>query len=456
MTNSTIQEFKNLLFQKASQYGFSDCEIYYSTDKELQISIFKADLEQFENSTSGGVSFRGLFNDKMGYAYSEKIDVSIIDTLLENAKQNAKIISDDEKEEIFGGSESYSKPKTFFDEIDKIEVDTMIAKGLEIEKYILEYDPKIIACNDCALIKSSSQMFLSNSKGLDLSTQKNYFIVYASCLAKKDPNNQEDQNIKNDHEIKIFFDVNDLNTKEFAETVATKTLSYLDASSIKSQDYNIVFSGDAFSSLLSCFVSNFFAENVQKGFSLLKGKLNTQIASDKITILDEPLLEKTVRCTGFDSEGVACFNKEVVRNGELKTYLYNLKSAKKDGVSSTGNGFKAGYKGKVSTASANFYIKNGEISLDDLFKQVGDGVFLTELSGLHSGVNHISGDFSLLTKGFVIKDGKKGAPVEQITISGNFFDVFKNIQEVSSDLKFKMSGVSSPSVFAGKLTVSGE
>ena len=140
----------------------------------------------------------------------------------------------------------------------------------------------------------------------------------------------------------------------------------------------------------------------------------------------------------------------------LKTYLYNLKTAKKDGVKSTGNGFKSGYKGKIGISPTNFYIKNGNKPLDNLFENVKDGVYITEMSGLHAGVNNISGDFSVLASGYLIENGKKSKAVEQITIAGNFYNMMLNVKDIANDLKFALNGIGSPSIFVGELSVSGE
>ncbi|MDE6357898.1 MAG: TldD/PmbA family protein, partial [Eubacteriales bacterium] len=173
-------------------------------------------------------------------------------------------------------------------------------------------------------------------------------------------------------------------------------------------------------------------------------------------VLDNPLIEKGYGSTSFDSEGVACFNKSVVEKGILKTYLYNLKSAKKDGVKSTGNGFKGGFKGSIGTNVTNFYIENGKTDFNEMIKNVSNGIFIKELSGLHAGVNGISGDFSLLAEGFLIENGKITTPVEQITIAGNYFEMMKNIKDLANDLKFSTSGVGSPSIFVGELDIAGE
>lgn len=445
-----IKNFKEKLFNTAKEEGFSEYEIYYSNGKSLKVSVFKGELEKFDNAKSGGVSFRGVYNGKMGYSYSEKIDESVIPFLIKYAKENAEIINEDEKEEIYAGDSKYEEIKTYYEDIEKIEVDELINKCLEMEKAVFSYSDKISGCNYCSVAKSSGETYIANSKGLELSKKGNYILAYTNALAK------DGEEIKSGMEIFAGFDINEFDPKKIGENASKKAIANLGAKSVKSSKYNIVFENECFTELFSCFIDSFFAENVQKGFSLLKGKLNQQISSDLITILENPLMEKGYGSTSFDSEGVACFNKSVVEKGILKTYLYNLKSAKKDGVKSTGNGFKGGFKGSIGTNVTNFYIKNGKTDFNEMIKNVSNGIFIKELSGLHAGVNGISGDFSLLAEGFLIENGKITTPVEQITIAGNYFEMMKNIKDLANDLKFSTSGVGSPSIFVGELDIAGE
>lgn len=445
-----LKDFKEKLFDKAIASGFSECEIYYSSEKKLSVQVLKGEMDKFQNATSGGVSFRGLIDGKMAYSYSEKIDETVIDTLIQYAKENAEILSDDEADELFAGSENYSEVGMFFEELCDVGADFLTEKGLELEKNMIDYDERISPCYGCNLGNVLSSQEIYNTKGLALKENRNFMYIVANAMAK------DGDEIKSEHQVKLLFDVNDLDVKKLAEKTALKNLECLGAKSVSSAEYDIVFSNECFSDLLSCFASNFYAENVHLGLSLLKNKIGENISSDKITIVDEPLMKKGVSSCSFDSEGVACFDKTIVENGVLKTYLYNLKYAKKDGVKSTGNGFKAGFKGRVATSYTNFYIKNGSKTLEDLFNTVQDGLYITDLSGLHSGVNSISGDFSLIASGFLVKDGKKTTPVNQITVSGNFFKLLKDIEEIANDLDFQMNGVGSPSIFAGKLPVAGE
>ncbi|HBS02609.1 MAG TPA: TldD/PmbA family protein, partial [Firmicutes bacterium] len=115
----------------------------------------------------------------------------------------------------------------------------------------------------------------------------------------------------------------------------------------------------------------------------------------------------------FDGEGVACTNKDVIKNGKLMTYFYNRETAKKDGVETTGNAFWGG--GKIGTAFGNVFVKPGKKSFDELISDIKEGVYITDVAGLQTGMNANSGDFSCQAEGFLIKDGKLDKPLNLIT-----------------------------------------
>ena len=152
----------------------------------------------------------------------------------------------------------------------------------------------------------------------------------------------------------------------------------------------------------------------------------------------------------FDREGAATKTKHIIENGVLKTLLHNRKTAKKAGCQTTGNAAGAG-----QVAPTNLFFKPGSLTQEELLANLGDGLYLTEVSGLHAGANPISGDFSLLSRGYEIKGGKISRAVEEFTVAGNFYQLLKDITDVGGDLLFETSPIGSPSVLVKSLSVAG-
>ena len=227
------------------------------------------------------------------------------------------------------------------------------------------------------------------------------------------------------------------------------------ASTIPSGKYPVVLEKHAASALLRGFFSLFSGESAQKGLSLLAGKEGEVIAAPCVSIVDDPLLEANPR--PFDDEGVPSVCTEVVKDGVLKTLLHNLKTAAKAGCASTSNGGRGSAASPVGVAPSNFMIVPSETSYESLLEHMGEGLIIRDVSGLHAGLDPISGDFSLLAGGWLQKDGKL-QPVEQITVAGNFFTLLKEVEEVGADLWLGIpqgSVVASPSLRIRGLMVSG-
>lgn len=444
-----IKDFKNILFAKAKDEGFSEYEIYYSERKSFSVNIYKEQIEKYQNSETSGFGFRGIYNGKMGYYYSETVDESIIPEVISTAKINAKLLENDEKEFIYEGSSKYPDLDLYNTNLNKLTANDKIDLALKMEKAAYTYDKRITAVNTSLINTGDSSVYIANSKGMELSDKQNYAVAYIGIMA------QENNSIKESGEIWIGNDISSFNPIELANTAGKKVINSLCGTSVKSNTYKTIIKNEVVADMLQVFSSAFLADNVQKGFSLLSGKLGEKVYSSKITICDYPLLDNGYATTPFDSEGVASYNKNVVENGILKTYLYNLKTANKDGVQSTGNGFKSSFRGTVGVSTTNFFIQNGITEIEDLLSDINNGLLITDVAGLHSGANSISGDFSLAAEGFLIENGKITAPVEQITIAGNFYNLLSDVKDIGNDLKFNSSAIGSPSLAFDSIQVAG-
>jgi len=449
----TFQEFKQELFAKAKEKGFTDYEVLFLGSDGFSVRVFEGEITEYKSTANQGVGFRGTYGGKMGYASSEKMDASIIDPMLENAAANAQIIEDEEIEKLYPGDESYPEVNAYSPTLCEVSAADKIKWALEMEAYAKSLDPRVKMADFCTIGNQESEMAMANSYGLDLSQKRN--MASAVIFARVEENGV----MKSSMEYWTGRDFSELDYKALAKKAVDDALSNLGAKSIPTGEYTIAFDNTTARNLFSVFSGIFMAENAQKGFSLLnKDKVGTQIAAPLVTLRDDGVCDLSLGSMAFDAEGVATKQKAIIENGELKTLLYNLKSAAKDGVKSTGNASKAGLGGAIGTSCTNYYLVPSETSFDDMIADVKEGVIITGMAGLHSGINPVSGDFSVSADGFLIEDGKKSKPVEMITIAGNFYEVLKNITAVGSDLHFHsmgQGGMGMPSILVEGIRVSG-
>ncbi|MBE6062290.1 MAG: TldD/PmbA family protein [Clostridium butyricum] len=445
-----INLFKKELFEEAKKNGFDDCEIYYSSVESLSINVYEGEVEKYKLNNSFGLSFRGMINGKMGYSYTEILDEDAIKTLINNAKGGALSIENEDVQFIYAGDEKYVNIDCYHKELDNIKPDQLIKLAIEMESQCKKQCDKVVNFSGCGIGYGKSEYGIINSKGLNLTNKRNHLTAYVVPIIEQNGEKYDGMGYvvaKNMDEVK---------PKELAKMGLDEALSRVGGRSIPAGKYKVIINNEAMVSLLGTFDSIFDSNQAQKGLSLLKGKEGEVIASKVVTLIDDPHLKDGLGSTAFDDEGVATYKKEIISSGKLNTLFYNLKTAHKAGVKSTGNGFKNSYASPVNISETNFYIKPGNKSFDDLCKSVRNGVIVTEFAGLHSGASAVTGDFSLAAKGFMIEDGKKTFPVEQITVAGNFFTLLKDIEEVGSDIKFPMSSIGSPSLIVKELSVAGK
>lgn len=439
--------FIDKLFEKASLKGIDEFEIYFLSNLNTSIKIYQGKIENFSNNQNQGISFRGMVDGKMGYSYSESMEDEDIDFLINEVIENASCIESLDKQFIYGEKTNYTDTITYSSAIENLDTDLVKDFLIKMEEYALSIDERVKKVNFCSFAMGSGEKIIKNSKGLELHSKENICYTYISVIA------EENGIVKTGSHFQLGRDFSKFDYKELSEVAVKRALKKFGTITLTEVPKTCVIENLAFSSLLGAMSNIFSAEAVQKNISKLKGKLNESVASSIVTLVDDPFLKDGLANSSFDDEGVPTSYKEIIQDGVLKTYLYNLKTAYKDGVSSTGNGVKGSYKGTVGISSFNLYIKPSSKSFDKMIENIKEGIFITDFAGLHSGLNTISGDFSLAGEGFYIKDGKIDKPLNQITISGNFFGLLKNIKDIASDIKFSFSSVGSPSIMVEGLKV---
>lgn len=437
-----------VLIEKAKQAGIETIEVYIQKSEKESINVYGQKVDAFTIAQSGGIAVRGLYNGKLGYCFLEEDSDENIDLCIEMIQSNAKAIESEDIVMIYEGSKEYpvleSTPLKVYTTSDKIHF------LKEIEAKLQKADKRIVQVMQTEMETQKVETRIVNSLGMDITKHEEYCVFYSALLASEDKDN------KSAYEIEVTHDLESVDVNQYVNKLTEKVVSKLNAKQVKTDKYKVILKNEAMCSLLGSLVGLFNGENVYKGISLFKDKLNQQVFDKKITIVDNPLKKDGLSSTPFDDEGVASITKTIVEKGTLKMFLHNQKSASMMNTVSTGNGFKSGYASSVGIRPTNFYIQAGECSFDDLLKQMNDGLIVDELNGLHAGLNPISTDFSLQASGFVVENGRIVRPVNLITVAGNFIEMMKEVEGVGNDTYDSLSGIGSPSLLFNSLSISGE
>ncbi len=447
-------EFKEQVMAAAAAKGLTEYELYAEEKENTTARALNHEISAFTSSNVTGACFRCVCEEKIGYASTELYTVSEAERLVAEAMENARILETQ-------GAAFVHEPGDSYAEVEPVPMTEPTAAqlkelALEIVEAAYAADSRIVDGSQSNAGFSRSTISLCNSKGLDLSYSSAYTMALSTPIAK-------------DGEEKFngfYSKAGDYATLE-AQAIASKgvedAVSQIGADSVPTGTYDVMFSNHVAAMLLGVYVNIFSGDAAQKGMSLLGGKEGEMVAAPCVTLTDDPLCEESLVRTPFDSEGVATYRKDVVKEGRLETLLYNLPAAHKAGVSSTGNGVKAGYAAPVNILPYNFYLrKGGGGTTEEMFEHLGSGVYVTEINGTHAGANPVTGDFSLSSAGFLIEDGKKLRPVKNITVSGNFYQLLKDVALVGDDWELRppmRGGVTSyggPSFIVKGMSVGGK
>ena len=433
-------------FDYAKEIGFSDVEFKVQTSNKLSISVFQKKVENYSVSENETIYIRGIYDGNMVSGSSE--NPNNICKILDEMAVNAKLIDEKKEQEIFAGSEKYKTFKTSSDKLANVSTADKIALCLNIEEKIYAYDERIAPGAEVEYQEVESAMKIVNSKGLKLSYKVNYGFIVASVVAKSATDT------RTAYKFKIIQDLDSLNVDEVVKQACDDAINALDGTQCESKKYKVLLAPNVFASFANVLLSSVSGEAVNKGKSMLKDKLNQQVASSKLTIVENPhSKEHPYFYRAFDDEGVATMKKAIVEKGVLKTFLYNIEEAKQAKVESTGNG----YGGSVIGVSTSFVqVKPGKKTKEEVCKKIKDGIQITSVQGLHSGMNPLSGDFSLQASGYRIENGEITTPVNLITIAGNIFKMFNDIVDLANDEYVTPGGMSSVSVYVKSLAISGK
>ena len=434
-------------FALAKEEGIEAADLTSNESNSLSVSVYHGEVDSLTNNSSYELVARGIYKGKMGSISVDNVDKKSPEFLVKEIKRGASLIENEDPVFIFKGSEKYHK-KNVSKNVDFAEnVQEKVRILLEIEKKLLAYDKRINEVVTVGFESDSHSYKKTNSYGLKLSQKKNSYAYFSEVTAK------DGEEIRTGFSVFASLDENEFSIDEFVEKVAKDALQKLGSTQCASKKYPVVFNPECVANLVSFLISSLDAEEVQKHTSLLEGKLNQQVLSKKFTVIENPL-EKNLFFRYFDDEGVATNKKYLIKKGVISTYLYTLQTAAKDGVQPTGNGFGAS-KAKANVGYVE--VKGGKKTEDEMLSTINEGVYITELSGLHSGMNAQSGNFSLQCAGFMIRDGKKAEPLALITVAGNLLNVFENIKCVANNNKLVISNqMSCPSIYVGKLPISGK
>lgn len=406
--------------KKAIENNCDAYEIYIDESKSIQLDSRKEELNFAKEEIDRGVGIRVIKDNKIGFAFTSNMD-KIAETAKHSIENNKLNKTDEnyafaEVEEIPSVKKVYDKKFNELDLDESIEflkntIDTTIDQGCDI--------------TGSGFSASEGKSLILNSNGVSIEDEGTGFSIGLSVNIQKDGKIATAYNSQSSR----FFD---LDGEKLAIEVCNLAKSSLDTKPIETNNYDVVLDYYAATGLLQTFMNAFNGENVMRGRSILKDKINFQIANPNLSIIDNPLLEKGMYTSKCDGEGIVSQKTDLIKDGILNSFIYDIYTANKSGVKTTSNGLRGSYLTTPMISPTNLEFKFSDMK--DL-SEIKNGVLTTSVLGAHTA-NPISGDFSVeASNAFKIENGELSEPINKAMISGNIFEIMEKVEGLQSEIK---------------------
>jgi PmbA protein len=425
----TYQEF----FELAQSKGISNIQITEDEKKENSIYLINNKLEDYTDCEKKVYTIKAELNGKTENLTTEYLSESIIELILEKIHNTE---SNYEDEYLINKNNNIIK---------KIEsVDVTEEKKNITDLYIQKEKFPLTKSLEIAYSDTYTKTRIINSNKVDISTDSHCYELYVEASAEKD------ETIATYSESLLVTDKSKIDFLNIINNVLNLTSLATVKKKLETKKYNIILSNKVASRIIDHIQGMLSAELIHQKKSCLINKLNEKVFSEKLNIVEEPINKEYPGYIIFDKEGTDTYNKDVITNGIIKTYLYDIKEAKIDKVKSTGNKYNG-------IAARNMYIKPGNKSLSELFKDIDNGIYITHYMGsMGSSINESTGNISMQVFGYIIENGNLICGFEPAVLTSSIFELLTNIEEIGSDLQFVMKSSASPSIYIKDISIAGE
>ena len=440
-----IQKNAEMVLDKVLNKGAVG-DLIIDESESLSLSARDGQLEEYKISSSQVFGLRVIKDNKVGTAYSEASDGEALAAMVDQAFTNAGFATEDEHEAIIDNREELSTDDDFFCPNDESTVEQKIDTILGLEASLLNKNKiKNVPYNGIQSGKGSRQIYSTAGLFARSSAKSNSCYAYA-LMEEGDMNVMEGCGQAG----RMF---SEIDATAIATEVYQRCEEILEGKPVESKRYDVIFDSECQPDLFGVFASMFSGKSAKDGVNPMKDKVGTKIADPRFNLSDSPLLSEGFGYTLFDAEGMATKELSLIEDGKLNTFLHNSATANFFETTTTANATR-GPRSTLGVGLHQLTIKAGEASESDLHD--GEYLEITDLTGLHSGANAISGNFSFGASGFLCVDGQRIQPVRQITVAGNFFDMLEKIRSIGDTVVWNWSrSCLMPSIRFADMAISG-
>jgi PmbA protein len=424
-------------------------EAFASRDSETDIRVYEGEVEHFVSAQSEGIGIRVISEGRTGFAYSGTLDAASIDEVLAEARDNATFGSVDEWAGLAEPDgvavvpqELWSDALAAYPTAGKIELATTL------EQQVLALDPRV-RVEQANYADVSGEYAVATTTGIRRASRENGCYVSVGTLATDGDETQTGFGFSVGRSPEAF------DLAKAAREAADRATRLLGATKPPSKRLTVVLDPYVTAQFLGIISSTLNGEAVIKGRSLFKDRVGETVASPLFTLVDDPTNPLAYTASDVDGEGLAARRNVLIDRGVLQKFVHSSYSARRAGTASTGNAVRGGFKGSPGVGCLALQLAPGTRTQAEIIAGITDGVLVQQVSGMHSGVNPISGDFSTGASGLLITNGQLGAPVREFTIASTLQKMLLDVVEVGGDVDWLPMRAAGVTLVIADMTMSG-
>jgi PmbA protein len=433
----------------AEAAGDEGIEAYAEQTTETDVSAFEGEVERLTSASSNGVGVRVVQGGRLGYAYTADLSDQGLRDCLADARANLRVSGEDPGN-VLPGPGAWQRVEGIFDTRQaEVSPERKVALALDLEARTRAADPRVTKVESARYGDVLGSVAIASSSGVTGSFAVTHAWCVAVALATRDGESQVGYGVDAARALE------DLDPGPVAEEAAERAVRLLGAAKPKTRTVPVVFDRMVAPSLVGVLLSGLSAEEVQKQRSLFADKLGERVGAEGLQLVDDGRLVDGPGAAPFDGEGVATRRTVLIDDGVLQGFLHNTATAARGRTASTGNATRASFKSTPGVSAHNIFLAPGTLDQAALLARAGEGLLVQDLSGVHSGANPITGDFSVGVSGLWFRGGELAEPVREATVAAHLLDILRGIEAVGSDLRFTTGSVGGSSLLVGQMTVAG-
>ncbi|MDX6228669.1 MAG: PmbA protein [Frankiales bacterium] len=399
------------------------------------VTVFDGEVETLTSSESRGVGVRVIVEGRLGFASTSDVSEDGLAYALEEARSNAAYGTPDVGNVLplprdTSGLEPL--PSLVAEGFDEVPTARKVAMAIELERLTRAADPRVSGVAASVYGDGLSRGAVASTTGISAAYSRTDAYAYVSALARAGDETQTGLGLS------MGRGAGDLDLEAAAREGALRSTRLLGATKPKTAGVPVVFDPIVTATFLGVLADAFSADSVQKGRSLLADKLGELVAGTGLSVIDDGRLPEGPGSAPFDDEGVPTGRTVLVDGGELRGWLHNTETAARSGdpSRSTGNASRSGHTSTPGVAASNLYLAGDETPVEEILRKAGTALYVQDVTGVHSGVNPVSGEFSVGATGLWVRDGELAEPVRELTVSSTILGMLKAVIALGDDRRF--------------------